>query len=62
LIHIENENQKRDVRRSHPDIFNNDEQKRINFLPTSVTEEILVQNTLIAYYDQQKNELIERQK
>ncbi len=48
--------------RIHQEKSNDDEQKNIEFLPTSGNEEFLVQNTLIAYYEQQRNELIERQK
>jgi hypothetical protein len=40
----------------------NREKKRIEFLPTSINEEFMVQNALMAYYEQQRNELIERQK
>ncbi|CAF1004639.1 unnamed protein product [Rotaria magnacalcarata] len=41
---------------------NSDERKKIEFLSTSMNEDFLVQNALVAYYEQQRNELIERQK
>ncbi|UJR37994.1 hypothetical protein I4U23_030676 [Adineta vaga] len=41
---------------------NNEKQEIIKFLPTTINEELLVQSTLMAYYEQQRKELIERQK
>ena len=52
---------KEDISRIHQEQFNNNEPKTIEFLSTSVNEE-LVQNALIAYYEQQRYELITRQK
>lgn len=40
----------------------NAEQNKIEFLSTSVNEELLVQNVVLAYYEQQRQELMERQK
>ncbi|CAF0727704.1 unnamed protein product [Adineta steineri] len=41
---------------------NNGDTKKIDFTTTSMNEELLVQNALMTYYEQQRNELIERQK
>ena len=53
---------KEDISRVHQEQFDDDEPKTIEFLPTSINEELLVQNALIAYYEQQRSELITRQK
>jgi hypothetical protein len=50
------------IYRIHRKEFSDDEPKNIEFLSTSVNEELLVQNAFIAYYEQQRSELIERQK
>ena len=41
---------------------NDEKHEKIDFLPVTVNEALLVQSTLMAYYEQQRNELIERQK
>ncbi|CAF3910564.1 unnamed protein product [Rotaria sp. Silwood2] len=46
----------------YQEILSHDEQKKIELLSTSINEELLLQNTVIAYYEQQRNELIEQQK
>ncbi|CAF0890620.1 unnamed protein product [Adineta ricciae] len=41
---------------------NDEKHEKIDFLPITANETLLVQSTLMAYYEQQRNELIERQK
>jgi hypothetical protein len=51
-----------DIFRVREKRFSDDESEKIDFLPTSVNEELLVQNVLFTYYEQQRHELAERQK
>ncbi|CAF3484211.1 unnamed protein product [Rotaria socialis] len=52
----------RNIYRAYQRNSNSDEREKIEFLSTSTNEDFLIQNALITYYEQQRNELIERQK